>query len=414
MPAERHLSGEDFHKVLFEFADELANVLAFCEATFRASLALDRLAETVLVLDHQLKLQFVNQQGRKLWPGIDTSPVEDWDADLREGIHNAAHTRQRFVNSPTRLAGGAHEGIIVYEPLLAVKHLIGVLVHVQPKSYYADILNGFKVLASSSSETHALEGLLTVFRGLGVEWVRLYRIEGDRLRPDTCVDPERPAIKTNFLQVRLPDRDDSPTWHVIQKKEPHAFSFDQSKKDAEVFVTHQGLRVIAQPNPHAPDLLGKKPGDFWIDFPLMRGDDVIGKFTIPCPHDMTPERFQMFNVLSGLVSETLQRLSQRQPPLTAEMLSQKRGQLTDALAPLDVLSALVHRAFAHDIVGENEQRVLGIAFRVVVGRHVIGRIVGQEPEPFLQPPLVQKRGFAKEQIFHVGARDRTHHCASIS
>ena len=48
-------------------------------------------------------------------------------------------------------------------------------------------------------------------------------------------------------------------------------------------------------------------------------------------------------------------------------------------------------AQAHDVVRDGEQREAVIAVGLVVGRHVIARVVGQQREPFVELPRVEQR-----------------------
>src|SRR5258708_32995882 len=61
-------------------------------------------------------------------------------------------------------------------------------------------------------------------------------------------------------------------------------------------------------------------------------------------------------------------------------------------------------ADAHDVIGKDEQSGEMIAVRMIVRRHIIGRVLGQHLQPFLEPPFVEQRRFAVEQIFDFGAR----------
>src|SRR6266550_5870446 len=47
-------------------------------------------------------------------------------------------------------------------------------------------------------------------------------------------------------------------------------------------------------------------------------------------------------------------------------------------------------ANAHDVIGKDEQSGEMIAVRMIVRRHIIGRVVGQQLQPFFEPPFVQQ------------------------
>ncbi len=56
------------------------------------------------------------------------------------------------------------------------------------------------------------------------------------------------------------------------------------------------------------------------------------------------------------------------------------------------------------VVGDEEQRRAVAAFELVVGRHVIGGVVGEQRLPFVELPFVEQRRLVVEEILHLGAR----------
>ena len=51
--------------------------------------------------------------------------------------------------------------------------------------------------------------------------------------------------------------------------------------------------------PHSPQIR-KKPGDFWIDFPLRAREKEFGKLSLQCDENLRPENFEL---LKRMVSE---------------------------------------------------------------------------------------------------------------
>ena len=50
------------------------------------------------------------------------------------------------------------------------------------------------------------------------------------------------------------------------------------------------------------------------------------------------------------------------------------------------------------VVGDQEQRRAVIALGLVVGRHVIGGVVGQQRLPLVELPFVEQRGLVVEEV----------------
>ena len=79
--------------------------------------------------------------------------------------------------------------------------------------------------------------------------------------------------------------------------EPGAKAGDPLKNDA-------GLEVIAIPEPASIvkwKTSWKKPYDYWVDLPLLAATRVIGKLTLECPPDMTPQELDLLNIFAELL-----------------------------------------------------------------------------------------------------------------
>ena len=62
------------------------------------------------------------------------------------------------------------------------------------------------------------------------------------------------------------------------------------------------------------------------------------------------------------------------------------------------------RANAADVIGDDEQRVLRIGVRPVVGRDVVDGVSRQELQPVVEPPGVEQGGFLVEKILDLLTR----------
>src|SRR5262245_50357337 len=68
------------------------------------------------------------------------------------------------------------------------------------------------------------------------------------------------------------------------------------------------------------------------------------------------------------------------------------------------------------VVGDEEQRRAMVALGLIVGRNIIGRILGEQLLPLVEPPFVEQCGLVIKEILDLGARDharcRHRHCAA--
>ena len=317
------------------FAGQLGAAVDHGRRILRINSALDSIVDPIIVLDRSGARVYSNSAGQRLsWDAL--------EAEFRTSIGKAL-TGQRLVEFPGSVGGAPYEGTVVFQPLTTSRELMGVMVLIQPKSYYAHILNAALALERANTRAEALESLLRVFSSLGHRWIRMYRIEGDRLIPEKCLDPDRPHIAAAFYNVALPPRNDSPTWVAVNTRQPHVFAYIPEMADGECFVTPLGLTVIAQSDPPEKETLGKAKRDYWIDFPLMKGTEVIGKFTIPCGPNISPEQFQMFNTLTSIVGSSLSLVAEREAKggrgsrSEIERVRRLQSALLDQLGPLEIL-----------------------------------------------------------------------------
>ncbi len=337
---------------LKQFAGQLAAAVAHAGRISRVSVGLDCIGEPILILDDSKRVIFSNSAARSLLgvpanPGTSEPFSIGLGPEFQSGIQTAFE-QSRYVDFPTRIRSQPYEGTVVYERLRNhLGDLLGVLIHIQPKSYYADLLSAARALEQSRNKDEALMKLSQIFQEFGHHWIRIYRVKEDALIPDQCVDPARPNVEKAFKTIELPGRGDSASWKAIITGRPYVFSWNLNVPDREAFFTERGLRVISVHNPPAAVELDKHPDDYWVELPLFSGTDVLGKIAISCAKDLTPERFRVLHVLSELIGETFAVIGNRRRDflraerVTKQVMSDIRGVFYDQLASLDVIIQLI-------------------------------------------------------------------------
>ena len=155
-------------------------------------------------------------------------------------------------------------------------------------------------------------------------------------------------------QVRLGARDDAnawESWYAIERRRPVVFLFDPAGNDGDVRLTREGLEVVVSQSPPSMNYVFRKPGDFWVDLPLLAGDQVVGKLSLDCvapelssrssvqpaPEAKHPRDLEFLRVFCELTDVLFQALE--------HVVTRFRGQ--DASTKGDIRKA-VHEAL-HDV-----------------------------------------------------------------
>jgi len=84
------------------------------------------------------------------------------------------------------------------------------------------------------------------------------------------------------------------------------FHYGPNRCEGERFITTNGIEVVNVRSPSHVALLNKRPGDYWVDFPLMTAKKPLGKATFDCDSDLSPQRFELLGVLAEMVSGLLE------------------------------------------------------------------------------------------------------------
>ncbi len=197
---------------------------------------------------------------------------------------------------------------------------VGALLHIQDQTFYHEALEASQRVLLATTVQKALEATIDSFRQLGHKWIRFYRIEGSRLVPAACVDPDHPTARASFEAgiIHLPERSaESLSWRCMFEKKPVAFAWVTKDPRGEPiahgdsFYTDLGIEVIADHSPLYRKELEKEPGDMWLDCPLLLPDDrEFGKFTVQCSDELSGERLVMLRVFSDVLAHSIAVIQQ--------------------------------------------------------------------------------------------------------
>lgn len=354
--------------VLAGFATQLASAVMHSQRIALLDSSLDRLPMPIVIFNRQLTKQYANSAAASLIANVtkgwapEIVVTEQTYPNLYSTLRDSVLENHQVVRFVTRLGPHNYRGAVVGAPLVDREgRVAGSLLQIYDQSYYREILDAYRVLEASHGVTEALGRVQQIFHALGASWIRKYRVEGDRLIPDTCIDPRRPDVKRVFEtinSVTLPRRsEDRLCWAAINTGSPQVFCFDPGKEHGAIFYTSRGLSVTVYNAPPERAKLGKREGDFWIDFPLKGSGGPFGKLTLPCGSDfeceLSPERFEMYGVFADIAGEVLKRIEKDRAAVQA-MTSVRHNQLqreyADRCAPLAALYKLYETLASHDLL----------------------------------------------------------------
>jgi nitrogen-specific signal transduction histidine kinase len=168
----------------------------------------------------------------------------------------------------------------------------------------------------ATSTDQAIVKMLEAMALLGHKWGRLYLIEylenGDWFfvsrRWHGITTPHETDAEADFNQgkvVLAPRSSGHPDWDCIEKAEPILYCWNQGLADGEVFITAGGLKVINWKDPSQPKQIRKRPGDFWMDFPLIDEKRPLGKICLHLDESFGKRHFELLKNLATHFSAIL-------------------------------------------------------------------------------------------------------------
>lgn len=312
---------------LLQFGRQLAIAIEQIRRVKLLQSALDEIPEPVLIADGSMQLLFTNEPSARLlgrksgWYGRrEARQLQDRElGEVRGLLDESLRKGQRLVRQVHQLAEGqAYRGVALADAIKDDKNrTVGAVLHLQDLNYLYQVLDAFRSIAESHDTDSAMRAVLRAAHALGHRHGRLLLVAEDdpsrlvghlTLGPDGQIAPDRPG------KAEYPRRDATGhrTWECIELRRPMVFCWDEERDDRAQVVTRHGLQAINSKPPQCPGELEKKPGDFWIDFPLFTPREALGKLSLSCDPDLKPEDFHLLRLLAEMAAGVLSAFIQRQ------------------------------------------------------------------------------------------------------
>lgn len=175
-------------------------------------------------------------------------------------------------------------------------------------------LEAWYLPAEATTTQAIISRMLDLLKQAGHDWGRFYLVkkstDGDSLFvSELCYgsNPRETEVEFNARKVVLAPRSDvgHRDWLCIDQKKPILFCYKQDRVDGHEYTTPEGLKVINWVEPDQPPQIRKRPGDFWMDFPLVHKANVLGKVCLQLDEHLPQKNFERLKIMSGYFAAIL-------------------------------------------------------------------------------------------------------------
>ncbi|HEX8888843.1 MAG TPA: ATP-binding protein [Pyrinomonadaceae bacterium] len=308
---------EDEANDLRDFGRQLAIVIERTEPYLLVS-ALNKIPEPIIVADRNERPLYANSPAADLFglklgwqkpnqPSLRTAPGGEKCSQL---LSESLQTGHRRVSHFESLGNRSDYHVAVLTDVVEDWRgdIAGALLRVQDFDYIQRVFEASQLVAESTDKLAALEGMLkAASETLRHKWGRMYVYEkrkdnGEERFVSKLSFPADWAYAKEFNNGEvILKRKGGPgqiDWKCIDEKTPLVFCWKEDLENGKQHITRHGLKAINVINPKQPSRIQKKPGDFWIDFPLMTPEEILGKMCLGCDEDLRPENFELLRLLS--------------------------------------------------------------------------------------------------------------------
>jgi signal transduction histidine kinase len=362
---------------LFDFGKKLAVALQLNEQISMLQGALDTLPQPIAIFDradrarylNKLAYHFLFREREAKWYPAGTGPRYDnlarsdgdreWLARFVSLVgQTLADSKPHSDRTDVTIRGQPFQLDAMVKPIwdwrkrLAAAQqadtdlMAGALFHTQDVTYLSRAFEALEELITASGTNEVIERTIEAMRRLEHRWCRLYVVNPlneSELESSSCFGP-KPDVeewedKFNSGGYVIPRYDDDyrwEGWQCLKENRPLALFYDPNRADKDRVKNKYGLEAVNCKDQKCAPELRKKPGEYWIDFPLFTPDRLFGKLTLEWKATRRPEDVRTLSVFceltSLLLAEAVRREDQEQE--TARIHRQ---------AAQEALSEVLHR-----------------------------------------------------------------------
>jgi signal transduction histidine kinase/PAS domain-containing protein len=320
---------------LARFGKRLALALAHGERTTLIDQALDRIPDPVAIADPSLRWRYANTPAKEMldipkgwrrWGhartiadgaqkhikhhlvrSLASPPKEDLLVAKQVTSFCSEGDHYHLSTAPLRDAGGGVVGaVLTLREFTRVNTLVAML---------------GKIIGAGNVDA-ALRALLDAMRDLGHDKTRLYLLREvggeERLVSHLAIgqSPSELAVFNSGNVLLVARRPNHHTWACIDSRQGKVFTWRPNGNEGEIIQSKSGLDVVVVTDPDQAHKVGKCPGDFWLDLPLLAENGrPLGKLATHIDEHLDPQQFWVLQILAALaavVIETFRTHEQQQ------------------------------------------------------------------------------------------------------
>lgn len=329
---------EEVDSLMF-FGRQLSIAIEQCERLNLIESALDKIPEPLMIVDVEVDededrryeyTRYKNQAasdffgGAVGWSGRHSSPIDNLPATITEPLRDSLETGNRRAtlldgfNQDSNYRGQAITDIIQDWR----KRTVAGLLRIQDLTYLYKYLEAPLLSAEAADANSAIHGMLEAIIQLGHKWGRLYLVRKaedgvtDVFQSALCYGDglEREAAEDfNIGMIILTPRSvkGHRDWLCIEQRRPVVFCWKDDLQDGKEYVTPHGISIMNWVNPRQHPLIRKRPGELWMDFPLIFHENILGKICLQIDENLRHEELAHLKKLSerfsGILAAKLQQ-----------------------------------------------------------------------------------------------------------
>jgi signal transduction histidine kinase/PAS domain-containing protein len=395
------------------FGTHLAAVLSLGEQVTMLEKAVDAVPDPITIVDPNFNVRYANAPAAQLlnvaagWRNRSgakplTGPnVALFSPLLANSLDGRPHA-QELTGLSGCPAGNRFQALA--EPILNLnRQTIGALLHLRDITGLDRLVSVIHDVMHASAD-NAIAAVLNAIVQLGYRSPRLYQFIDGQLVSKQALDLE-PQLAEQFNAGRIhlaPHIKGHASWRCLEQKEAALFNCDPGHPGGSIVATRKGLSAIVVPEEHILPLLAKKPGDYWVDLPLLCDQTWLGKITVLCTANIAPSDFWLLKVFAALVSAILHSRQEIEAEADRRRRWMKEGYERSLAfvshnlkARLYGLTLLCERYRRHDSTGENLSALNQDFTRILEG---IQDFIGRAHDVFSVPPPRRVKFDLKEML----------------